>query len=464
MIPISEHANRRAELQRRVEGPILLVGNGPRPRNLPGYPLPFRQDSTFLYLTGCEQPHAAALLDDHGFTLFLQPPHPDDALWHGHVTTLEELRERYCADTVRDIAALPAAIEGRSVRTLAIPDEGKNLRISALTGQPLVFGTDHGAPDLVEAVIAMRRAKSPAELDEMREAARHTRVAFEAVMRGTFSGGDERSLAALFHGVLAARGLTTGYDTILTQSGEILHNHDHGQRLSTGRMVLLDGGGEVASGYGVDITRTWPVSGRFDPRQRAAYDAVLAAQAASIARCHVGTRYRDVHDASSAVLARFLVDEALITCSVEEAVETGAHALFFPHGVGHHLGLDVHDLENFGDLSSYPPGRGRPDQFGTRNLRLDLPLEADWVVTVEPGFYVVPTILADATLRERFRGKVDFARAESWIGFGGIRIEDDIHITTGAPEYLTSVPRSAGEIERLVGSGPAAGELLCSAS
>lgn len=462
MIPTPEHAARREALRKRLPEPILLLGNGTRARNLPGYGLPFRQDSTFLYFTGCAVPGAAALLDDDGFTLFLPRAAPDDALWHGHVTPIEEQGAALGADRARDLAELDDAIAGRPLHTLAVPDEERNRWASERLGIPLRYGVHHGSPELVEAVIALRRVKSPAELAEMREAAAHTRVAFESVMRATRPGGHERVLAALFQAVLAARGCTTGYDTILSQSGEILHNHAHDQTLATGRLVLLDGGGEVASGYGVDITRTWPVSGWFAPRQRAAYDAVLEAQAASIALCQAGTRYRLVHDASSRVLARFLLDEHLLRCaSVDEAVETGAHALFFPHGVGHHLGLDVHDLENFGDLPSYPPDHSRSEQFGTRYLRLDLPLEPGWVVTVEPGFYVVPAILHDPALRERFRDQVDFERAEAWIGFGGIRIEDDVHITSGQPEVLTSVPRSPTEVERLVGSGPPAEELLC---
>jgi len=211
----------------------------------------------------------------------------------------------------------------------------------------------------------------------------------------------------------------------------------------------------------VDITRTWPVSGTFTPRQRAAYDAVLAAQLAGIAAAQVGVRNRVVHDASSRVLTEWLCSEGLITTSPDLAFERHAHALFFPHGIGHHLGLDVHDLENFGDRSSYPPGQGRPEPFGTRYLRLDLPLKADWVITVEPGFYVVPAILEDPDLVAQFGDIVDFDKARSWYGFGGIRIEDDVLITPDGPDVLTAVPKHPDEVEALVGSGMSAEERLC---
>ncbi len=344
--------------------------------------------------------------------------------------------------------------------SLAVADEDRNRQVSAWVGQPLVFGQEHGHEALIDAVIAMRRAKGPDEIEAMCQAARASERAFRAVIAATQPGSHERSLAALFHAVLAIQGHTTGYDTILSQSGEVLHNHRHDQRLQAGRMVLLDGGGEGPHGYGVDITRTWPVSGSFAPRQRAAYEAVLEAQLSAIDACTVGRDYRDVHDAACRVLARWLKDEGLLKVGVDEAIERQAHAVFYPHGTGHHLGLDVHDLENFGDRPSYPSGKGRSGLFGLSYLRLHLPLEEGWVVTIEPGFYVVPAILHDAALRERLNDAVDFERAEDWLGFGGIRIEDDVHITAKGPQVLTAVPKSVVDIEALVGSGPTAEERL----
>lgn len=461
MLSAAHHAGRRRALTGRLDGPILLLGNRELPRNLPMSPHPFRQDSTFLYFTGCTTPDAALLLVGGEETLFLPRPDADDPLWHGPQPNLEERAATLGFSRVRPSDELESVIEGLPVRTLAVPDPTQNQRLARWTGRPHRFGADHGDPDLVDAVIALRRTKQPEEIDAMREAAAISAHAHIAVMRATRPGTTERALTALFEGVLALHGATTGYDTILTVRGEVLHNHHHGNTLEPGQLLLIDGGGEIGSGYGVDITRTMPVSGRYPPRQRAAYDAVLAAQEASIERCRVGVRYREVHDTTSLVLARFLADEGLLTCSPEAAVETGAHALFFPHGTGHLLGLDVHDLENYGDLPAYPRGASRPEQFGTAFLRLDLPLEAGWIVTVEPGFYVVPAILDDTTLRERFAGMVDFERARAWTGFGGIRIEDDILVTPEAPENLTvAVPKRADAIEALVATGPSAEERL----
>lgn len=454
------HAARRQRLLAQVDRPVLLLANGQRNRNLPLNKVPFRQDSTFLYFTGCALPDAAALLGPDGFELFLPEKDADDALWHGETPSNEAIGAALGADTVRPLHALEGRVRALRPYTLAVADEGRNGQVSAWLDRPLAFGRDHGDLALVDAVIALRRAKGPEELDELRAAAAATGHAFRATMASTRPGGHERGLTTLFQAVLAFHGCVEGYDTILTQAGEVLHNHAHDAPLEAGRMVLLDGGGERPSGYTVDITRTWPVGGRFDARQRSAYEAVLASQEAAIAACTVGTRYREVHDAASRVLATWLRDEGLLRCSPDESVERGAHAIFFPHGVGHHLGLDVHDLENFGDRPSYPSDRGRPDLFGTGYLRLDLPLERDWVVTVEPGFYVVPAILRDAALRERLGDIVDFDAAERWLGFGGIRIEDDVHVAADGPRVLTDVPKTVEALEALVGSGPDVAERL----
>lgn len=455
MVGPQEFAARRERLLTQVSGPILLSGMGRRSRNLPMNEVPFRQDSTFLYFTGCDLPDAALWLDEGETTLYLPPPADDDALWHGHVEAPEALAARFGVDAVRPLGELEDRARTARPRTLAIADDARTAALAAWTGRPLAFGQAFGDPELVDAVITMRRTKSALELDEMRAAGALTAQAHRFVMAATRPGVHERQLTALFQAYLAAHDATEGYATILTQSGEILHNHAHDAVCEAGRLLLLDGGAELnRSGYGADVTRTWPVSGRFTARQRRAYEAVLAAQEASIALCRPGVRYREVHDATSRVLADWLLDEGLLHgITVDDAVARGAHALFFPHGVGHLLGLDVHDLENFGDRPSYPEGASRPEPFGTANLRLDLPLEAGWVVTVEPGFYVVPAILHDATLRERFADCVDLDRAEAWQGFGGIRIEDDVVVTDGAPEVLTDdAPKDPDAVEALVDS------------
>ena len=463
MIPASTHARRRTELLRRLDGaPVLLVGTNPPSRTSPINPYPHRQDSTFLYFTGCEQPGAACILDEQGCTLFLQPPAEDDALWHGHVDSLEDLRLRYGVERVQPIDQLEAACKGRSLLSLAVADPEATRLASTLCGRELVYGADNGHPELAQAVIGMRRIKDADELQELRRAAKATSQAFKLAMASTHPGGNEAHVAALFNGALAARGCTNGYGSIVTVRGEVLHNPHWTNPLQAGQLLLLDGGGELLdSGYGVDITRTWPVDGRFTPRQRAAYQAVLEAEEQAIAMCKPGVRYRDVHLHAARVLAQWLLDEGLLRGSLDAVMESHAAAVFFPHGVGHLLGMDTHDLEQFWDLAGYAPGRQRDPHFGTAYLRMDLDLEPGFVFTIEPGFYVVPAILQDRALRERLGDLVDWNKAASWADFGGIRIEDDIHCTPQGPEILTSdAPKRIEQIEALVGSGSSAWERL----
>lgn len=451
-------ARRRAALMARVGAPVLLVANGIRRRNLPINPLPFRQDSSFLYFTGCDTPGAALLLTRDSEVLFLPEPADDDALWHGAVSTLEDERVRWGADEVRPLSALEATIAplaGR-VLSLAVPDLAQTALASRLSGRALVYGSDNGPDLLVDAIIALRRTLHAEEVHEIRRAGHVTEAAHRAAMAATRPGRHEREIAALFDAVIAAAGLVNAYESIVTVRGEVLHNFNKQHWMKAGELLLLDGGAESAAGYATDVTRTWPVTGVFTAQQRDAYEAVLAAQQAAITRVRPGVRYREVHDAASLVLARFLKDQGLISLDPESAVERGVHALFFPHGVGHLLGLDVHDLENFGDRAAYAPGRARSDQFGTAYLRLDSDLEPGNAVTVEPGFYIVPAIFADAALMERFRGMVNLDALADWRGFGGIRIEDDVLVTEGEPEVLTAgVPKTVAELEALVGTAEA---------
>jgi Xaa-Pro aminopeptidase len=264
----------------------------------------------------------------------------------------------------------------------------------------------------------------------------------------------ELEIHALVEAVFRAEGMDPSYGSIVTVRGEVLHGHATSTPMAPTQLLLVDAGAEALSGYASDVTRTWPVSGTFTPRQREVYETVLEAQEAAISLCRPGVRYRDVHLAACRVIARALLDWGLLRGSVDGLVEQGAHAVFFPHGVGHLIGLDVHDMELFGDRAGYAPGRERADQFGLGYLRLDRDLEAGIAVTIEPGIYLVPAILRDQALRARLGDAVDWARAESWLPFGGIRIEDDVLVTDGEPEILTpDIPKKAAAVEALVGSG-----------
>ena len=446
------HANRREALCRLVDGPILLMGNGHRMRNLPMNHLPFRQDSSFLYFTGCQIPSSAALIEEGEVTLFAPPPTDDDPLWHGPVPSLQESAEKLGITRVKPIAQLSSYCKGLSPKTIAVPDRQQNRLAEEITNLELDYGRANGNDQLIDAIIQLRRVLLPDEIKQMRTAAKVTDLAHRAAMAETHIGGHERYVAAAFDATIARHGLTNAYSSIVTVNGHILHNHKYINPLKDGQLLLLDGGAESTAGYASDVTRTWPVSGTFTPRQRAAYEAVLKVQKRCIEMVTQGVRYRDIHMAAARGIAQFLVAEKLLNISADDAVEVGAQALFFPHGIGHLIGLDVHDLENFGDRPAYAQGRTRSSQFGTGYLRLDLDLVAGMAVTIEPGFYVAPAILNNPKLKEHLGSFVNWSTVEKWNGFGGIRIEDDVLCTTEGPEIISGhIPKETNEIESLVG-------------
>jgi Xaa-Pro aminopeptidase len=458
----AHHARRRREFLERIETPVVLFAGGAPPRNYPANTWPFRADSSFLFFFPEPEPDAAALFDpaDHSVTLFLDARTRDDALWHGARPSFDALRERLQVTAVEPRAELARVVArrcgGRRVRALAVADARTTAEASKLTGEALDFHDPErvGARELRLALAALRTVKAPEELEEMRRAAEVTRAAHLAAFARTRVGAREQELVAEVEGAFLRHGAVPAYGTILSVRGEVLHNHAHAQVLAAGDLVLLDAGAEVASGYCADVTRTWPADGRLAGAARDVYACVLAAQAAAIGAVRPGARYRDVHFAAARVLAEGLVELGLLRGRVETLLESGAHALFFPHGVGHLLGLDVHDLEAFGDLVAYAPGRTRSAQFGTAYLRLDLDLVPGLACTIEPGLYFVPAILRDPDFRARFRGEVDFARAERFLaanegrGFGGIRIEDDVVCTPSGCEVLTAaIPKDIVALE-----------------
>jgi Xaa-Pro aminopeptidase len=427
------------------------MGHHPVARNYLENPYPFRQDSTFLYYVGLSVPGAAAVVQPDGSTtLYLPVPKDGDALWHGAATSFEVQRESVGAQTV-----LPRGDLGPSdLHALPVTEPRANAEAASLSGRALDAGDPgSGSTTLLRAIIDQRIVRDPHEVDAMRRAAEVTRRAHSAGMRATRVGTTEDAVQAVIDGTCALYGMATAYPSIVTVRGEVLHGHAHGRRLADGDLLLVDAGAEEPGGYASDVTRTYPVSGRFNARQAAIYDLVLEAQLASIDLVRPGVRYRDVHMASARILARGLVEEGLLRGDVDGLVEQGAHAVFFPHGVGHLLGLDVHDMELYGDQVGYG-GRPRAKQFGLASLRLDRDLAPGMVVTIEPGLYFVPEILADAALQAQLGDSVGWSTAQDWIGFGGIRIEDDVLTTDTDPDVLTAaIPKSRRELEQLVGSG-----------
>ncbi len=459
---------RRRQFLAAIESPVLLMAGGWISRNYPANWSPYRADSTFLFFFAEAEPNSAALFDpkDRSVTLFLDERTAADALWHGPVPSFAEVKRFHGVDAVEKRADLAKVVRkkcgSRRVRSLAIADPRATAEAAAITKETLDFlsAARIGDPALVHAVAGLRNRKSPDELAEMQKAAAVTREAHTLAMAKTRPGIYEQELVGHVEGTFARHGCVPAYNTILSVRGEVLHNHAHGNLVRETDLVLLDAGAERRSGYCADVTRTWPANGRFAKDAAEVYDIVLAAEKAAIDMVGPGVRYRDVHLGAARVLADGLRQMGLLRGDVDGLVASGAHAVFFPHGVGHLLGLDVHDMEAFGDQIAYAPGRERSKQFGTAYLRLDLDLEPGMCVTIEPGIYFVPAILHDAELRRRFKHQVDFDRAEEFLtsngkrGFGGIRIEDDVVCTKHGHEVITAaVPKERVAVEALVGSG-----------
>jgi Xaa-Pro aminopeptidase len=244
--------------------------------------------------------------------------------------------------------------------------------------------------------------------------------------------------------------MTCAYSSIVTVQGEVLHNNHYHHAIQSGDLLLADVGAEAESGWASDVTRTWAVSGQFSPTQRAIYEIVLAAHDLSIEAARPGVEYKDLHLMACEAIAAGLVELGILRGQPEDLVAMDAHALFFPHGVGHVLGLDVHDMEDLGDLAGYEEGRVRSDRFGLGYLRLDRPLRAGMIVTIEPGFYQVPAILQDPERREKYKDVVNWERLEAFADVRGIRIEDDVLITETGNEVLTAaLPTVIEAIEEL---------------
>ena len=284
----------------------------------------------------------------------------------------------------------------------------------------------------------MRLTHDEAAIKEIRQAIAVTIEAHQAGIKATPTAKTEAEVRGAMEGVIIAANMTTAYNSIVTVRGEVLHNEKYHRSLQSGDLLLADVGAETVNGWASDLTRTWPVNGRYSSTQRDIYDLVLAAHDECIARMSPGVEYRDIHLLGCKKIAEGLVDLGILQGKPEDLVEIDAHALFFPHGIGHILGLDVHDMEDLGDLAGYETGRERSQRFGLGYLRLDRPLKKDMVVTIEPGFYQVPAILNNKEMRSKYHNEVNWERLELFSDVRGIRIEDDILVTETGTEILTA--------------------------
>ena len=443
--------NRRQRLSRLMDFPVILWSGRSTPRNYPANLFGFRASSHFLYFAGWGIENAAIRLEAGGLEVFMDEAPPGSALWHGTEPTREEIAELMGADAAYPMAELASRAVGAA--TIAVQDASTYLqqcqvlnRLVSPANTPI--GIDL---ELTRAIASVRLTHDAAALTELRQAAACTVEAHFAGMAATRSAKTEAEVRAAMESVIIAHNMSCAYPSIVTVRGEVLHNQQYHQRLQPGDLLLADVGAETASGWASDVTRTLPVSGKFSSTQRDIYDVVLAAHHACIKKVRLGFEYRTIHLLAATVIAQGLVDLGILKGNAYELVEIDAHALFFPHGVGHIVGLDVHDMEDFGDLAGYEQGRVRSDRFGLNYLRLNRPLRPGMLVTIEPGFYQVPAILNDPQLREKYQDVVNWERLAQFADVRGIRIEDDVLVTEKGSEVLTAaLPTTAKAIEQLV--------------
>lgn len=414
---------RRAVAERWNLGHELVVVGAGEPVQVPGrgdLTYPFRSHSEYFYLTDRERPGGALVFDpEEGWTEFVVPVTDEELLWEGAPQG---------AEGEEPIALLEPWLAARAGRPLAC------------LGSPLdgVSGDPGLATELRRGLNHVRRQKDPVELERMRAAERATRAGFAAVAEQLVAGTSEREIQIELEAEFLRQGADSpAYGTIVAggRNSAVLHFAPTARRLRDRELVLIDAGAEYR-GYASDVTRTYPVGGRFTADQATLHELVHRAVEAATARCTSGTEFRDVHREAALVIAEGLLDFGLLRGDPVQLLESGAVTLFFPHGIGHLVGLGVRDA------SEVLPGREpRP---GMPRLRVDLPLMAGHVVTIEPGIYFVRALLCDQQTRERHRQTVDWERADRLLEFGGIRLENNVLVTGDGPEVLTAeIPISA---------------------
>lgn len=453
------YINRRAKLIENLQtGLVLFMGNEECPRNYKDNCFKFRQDSSFLYFFGLDIPKLTAVIDlDEGHTtIFGDEATMDDIIWMGPLPSLNALADR-CGVTATarpkdlEIRLKKAKENNRPVHFLPPYAAENKIKLSNWLDIPIQELASYASVELIESVVKLRSVKSGEEIREMEKAINVSRAMHIAVMKSAKPDMKEHELLGIAEGIAISSGGELSYPGILTVNGHTLHNHYYGNTLQAGQLVLADLGAEINSHYCGDITRTLPVSAHFSIPQKEIYSIVLNTLENAIQRIRAGEKYLDIHIKSALDIASGLKDLGLLHGSIEDAVENGAHALFFPHGLGHMIGLDVHDMEDLDErYVGYEPNQERSKQFGLRSLRLAKTLEAGYCVTVEPGIYFIPELIDQWRGENKLTAFIDYNKVENYRGFGGVRIEDNVLVTTEGCKILgKAIPKTIAEIETL---------------
>lgn len=448
---------RKALKDRFTTGLLLFIGNDESPMNYPANTYHFRQDSTFLYFFGLDSPGLAAAVDlDEGREwLFGDDIDLEDIIWMGDMPKVADRARLVGVDHTAPKKAFgefvtKAVAAGRAVRYLPPYRAETAAAIASLLATP-VGGVKAGASkEFIQAVVDLRMIKSKEEVREIEAALHVSAEMYRRAMKLAKPGRYERELVGAMEGVVNALGCRMAFPPIVTINGQILHNHGYLNELRRGRLVVMDAGAESWRHYAADVTRTVPVGGKFNQRQKDIYEVVLGGQTTAIKVIKPGVMFKEIHLTTARAMAAGLKDLGLMKGDVDDAVARGAHAMFFPHGLGHNMGLDVHDMEDLGEnFVGYDKTVERSAQFGLSALRMARELRPGHVMTVEPGLYFIPALFEKWKKEKKHTGFINYDKVEKFLDFGGVRIEDDVLVTEKGRRVLgTPIPKTVAEVER----------------
>ena len=447
MFDTATYIRRRNELKKLVkEGIIILFGNNESPANFPnnGY-YPFRQDSSFLYYFGLQRDGLVGIIDiDNDKDILVgNDINIEDIVWYGSVESMTEMMQRCGAQETLPMKALKticneALSKHRKIHFLPPYRHDIKIQVFDLLGVHPIQQKEAASMELIKAVVKMRSVKEQQEIEELERAAVIGYKMHTTAMRLTKPGVTEKFVSGQVDGIAHSYGAMVSFPTIYTQHGEILHGAPSMNKLEDGRLVLCDAGGETLNNYCSDNTRTMPVNGKFTQRQLEIYSIVEACHDYTLELAKPGVKYADVHFAICRLMFDRLKELGLAKGNTEEAVRAGAHAMFLPHGLGHMMGMDVHDMENLDQINVGFDEETRPnlEQFGTNCLRMGRRLEEGFVVTDEPGIYFIPALIDEWKAKKHCAEFLNFDKLETYKDFGGIRIEDDVLITKDGCRFI----------------------------
>lgn len=463
MFDKSTYIKRRNALKSKgLSGIALILGNVESPMNYQDNTYHFRQDSSFLYFFGLNLTGLAGVVDFDSGEDYICGDDVDieDIIWMGPQVSLAENALKAGVEKTAPFAKLfdivkSAVAKGRKVHFLP-PYRGENkLLLEKLLGISALTISSQASLEFIKAVISIREIKEVQEVEEIKRACVTGYNMHVTAMKMAQTGTWEQKIAGTIEGVALAGGGMPSFPIILSQNGETLHNHDHSQTLQEGKLMLCDAGAESLLHYASDFTRTTPVGGRFTQKQREIYEVVLAANNHATSITKPGVTYLSVHLAAAEVMVAGLKELGLMKGDIKEAVAAGAHAMFFPHGLGHMLGLDVHDMEDLGQIYvGYDEEIQPVDQFGTAYLRLGKTLKPGYVITNEPGCYFIPALIDKWKAEGINNDFINFDKVNEYRDFGGIRLEDDLLVTdTGCEIIGERVPVNPDDVEEIVQKG-----------